>query len=265
MHRILVYERNDGEERFLSPRAQLCMLLPDLVHSNSRSTSVVCSIVRRRLHRRGSVRGPRFHRDHALSFLYILLGIPGSPGPLFRPQSGRPRDCGFRLSSASAAVPLKTRTDDRTRSPFLAIFLFNAPFPADRADRSRSRWTAGKRAGSGFRAAGGQKCGCSGLSDADSLLGEALPDHGSLSCMGLPDRRDIHGSCGCFDRRTGWHRSGTANVFVRISIFFSPRWRSSLSVGPPPIAVLANVAPASLSAPFIGLQPCEMLNGLGNG
>ena len=142
---------------------------------------------------------------------------------------------------------------------FLAIFLFNAPFPLIVLAAGLLGWIAGWRHWPAIRAGGGHGDAAQPLSDAESALGEALPAHARPN--------------GAWSLRIGsillllWIAPtlallaifGPDNLFSRIAIFFS---KAAVVTFGGAYAVLAYVAQQAVGT-FHWLRPGEMLNGLG--
>jgi chromate transporter len=261
MHRILVDEKKwIGEERFLHA-LNYCMLLPG---PEAQQLAIYIGWL---LHRTkgGVVAGvlfvvPGFIAIMALSFLYILLGHSQVIRGLF-----------FGLKTAVLAIVLQAIVRIGTRSlktrtmfgiaalAFLAIFLFNAPFPLIVLTAGMVGWIAGKRGWSGIRPGGGHGAVGAGLSDADSLLGEALPDHARPNRRWTLQTTAILLVLWVLPTAVLLATLGTANVFSRIAIFFS---KMAVVTFGGAYAVLAYVAQQAVGT-YHWLQPGEMLNGLG--
>ncbi len=261
MHRILVDEKRwIGEERFLHA-LNYCMLLPG---PEAQQLAIYIGWL---LHRTkgGLIAGalfvlPGFLAILGLSFIYVLFGRTPAVAGLF-----------FGLKAAVLAIVLQAVVRIGSRSlrtramvgiaatSFLAIFLFNTPFPIIVLLAGMLGWVAGRRGWSAIRAGGGHRGASRPLADADSALGEALPEHA---------RPNIGWSL-----RIGatvlllWVAPtaallaafGPENVFSRIAIFFS---KMAVVTFGGAYAVLAYVAQQAVGT-FHWLQPGEMLNGLG--
>jgi chromate transporter len=261
MHRILVDEKRwIGEARFLHA-LNYCMLLPG---PEAQQLAIYIGWLLHRT-RGGLVAGiffvlPGFVSILALSFIYVLFGqTPAVAGLLY----------GLKAAVLAIVLQAVVRIGSRSlRTPtmlaiaaaaFLAIFLFNIPFPLIVLSAGLIGWLAGRRGWSGIRAGGGHGAASQPLADADSALGETLPDHA---------RPDPYWSL-----RIGlvllllWIAPtvallatlGAANNFTRIALFFS---KMAVVTFGGAYAVLAYVAQQAVGT-YHWLQPGEMLNGLG--
>jgi chromate transporter len=261
MHRILVDEKRwIGEARFLHA-LNYCMLLPG---PEAQQLAIYIGWL---LHRTkgGLVAGllfvlPGFLSIMALSFAYVLCGqTPAIAGLL------------FGLKAAVLAIVLQAVVRIGTRAlrssvmlgiaaaAFLAIFLLNVPFPLIVLVAGMLGWIAGRRGWSAIRAGGGHVTAGAALSDDQSALGEALPDHArpnpgwsfrvALILFGLWVAPTI----------LLWATLGAANSFTRIAVFFS---KMAVVTFGGAYAALAYVAQQAVVS-YHWLQPGEMLNGLG--
>jgi chromate transporter len=179
MHRILVDEKRwIGEARFLHA-LNYCMLLPG---PEAQQLAIYIGWL---LHRTkgGLVAGilfvlPGFLSILALSYVYVLLGHRPEVEGLF-----------FGLKAAVLAIVLQAVVRIGSRAiksremlgiavaAFLAIFLFNTPFPLIVLVAGCVGWLAARLQWSAIRAGAEHGGVADGLADADSALGEALPDH----------------------------------------------------------------------------------------
>ena len=261
MHRILVDEKRwIGEQRFLHA-LNYCMLLP------GPEAQQLATYIGWLLHRTrgGIVAGvlfvlPGAAAIMALSWVYVLYGRLGIVSALF-----------FGLKAAVLAVVLQavvriggralTSTPARllAATAFVLLFFLQAPFPLMVLGAGLIGWWAGRRGSAAFR--GGGHGGAKGpvVADADTLLGEELPDHA----------------------RPGWAETvrtallwlalwlvpvalllawlGPDDVFSRIAIFFSTMAMVTFGGA---YAVLAYVAQQAVEN-YGWLTPPEMLDGLG--
>ncbi len=260
MHRILVEEKKwIGEARFLHA-LNFCMLLP------GPEAQQLATYIGWLLHRTrgGLVAGllfvlPGMVAIMALSLIYAAWGKVGPIESLF-----------FGLKAAVLAIVFEAvrRIGSRAlRSPamaaiaasaFIAIFLFSVPFPLIVLAAGLVGFIGGRISLTAF-ADGGHGGRADGLTDADSALGEALPDHAR------PDlRRSLLVSAVFL---LLWLAPvallaavlGRGNVFTEIGIFFS---KMAVVTFGGAYAVLAYVAQQAVDH-YRWLAPGEMLDGLG--
>jgi chromate transporter len=262
MHRILVEEKRwIGENRFLHA-LNFCMLLP------GPEAQQLCIYVGWLLHRTfgGLIAGvffvlPGLVSIMALSWLYALYGNVGVVEALF-----------FGLKAAVLAIVLEAvvrigRRALRNRAmvavaaaSFIAIFVFDIAFPIIIAAAALVGFL-GSRSGWGvFRTGGGHgSLGKLHVTDAESALGESVPDHAR---PGRGHTLRVAGICLVL-----WLAPtlallaivGPDNVFSDIAVFFSVL--SVVTFGGA-YAVLAYVAQAAVET-YGWLAPGEMLDGLG--
>jgi len=260
MHRILVEEKKwIGEARFLHA-LNFCMLLP------GPEAQQLATYIGWLLHRTcgGLVAGllfvlPGMVSIMALSLIYAAWGNVGPVASLF-----------FGLKAAVLAIVFEAvrRIGSRAlRNPamaaiaaaaFIAIFLFAVPFPLIVLGAALIGF-AGGRSGSAAFAGGGHGGAADGLADADSALGEAVPDHAR------PDLRHSLLVSAVF--LLLWlvpvallvALLGRGNVFTEIGIFFS---QMAVVTFGGAYAVLAYVAQQAVDH-YHWLAPGEMLDGLG--
>jgi chromate transporter len=190
MHRILVDEKRwIGEGRFLHA-LNFCMLLPG---PEAQQLAIYLGWL---LHRTwgGIVAGtlfvlPGFLSILALSLIYVAWGeVPLIEG-LF-----------FGLKAAVLAVVLQAVVRIGSRAlrnsatvavaatAFVAIFFLAVPFPVIVLGAGLAGYLAGRAGSSAFAGGSGHGKAGSGLADADSLLGEGVPEHargGALSLAGV--------------------------------------------------------------------------------
>jgi chromate transporter len=262
MHRILVEEKRwIGENRFLHA-LNFCMLLP------GPEAQQLCIYIGWLLHRTlgGIIAGilfvlPGLVSIMGLSWLYALYGNVGLVAALF-----------FGLKAAVLAIVLHAVVRIGSRAlrnramvalagaSFIAIFVFDVAFPVIIAAAaltgflgSRSNWEV-------FKAQGGHaSLGNLQISDAESALGEIVPEHAR---PGRGHTLRMAGICLAL-----WLAPtlallavvGPDNVFSDIAVFFS--MLSVVTFGGA-YAVLAWVAQAAVDT-FGWLGPGEMLDGLG--
>ncbi|HEX4735936.1 MAG TPA: chromate efflux transporter [Allosphingosinicella sp.] len=262
MHRILVEEKRwIGQQRFLHA-LNYCMLLP------GPEAQQLATYIGWLLHRTrgGVIAGGLFILPGvicimALSWIYALFGKVGTVDALF-----------FGLKAAVLAIVLEAvvrigRRSLRNRimialagAAFFLIYVMSVPFPAIILGAGLVGYFGGRAGVAAFEVGGGHRAGGGAMvADADTLLGEALPDHAR------PDlRRSLRVSAVCL---LLWLAPvsalllllGPGNVFSQIATFFSTM--AVVTFGGA-YAVLAYVAQQAVSS-FHWLQPGEMLDGLG--
>jgi chromate transporter len=260
MHRVLVEERGwIGDERFLHA-LNYCMLLP------GPEAQQLATYIGWLMHktRGGLIAGglfvlPGFVAIMVLSWLYAAFGHLGAVEALF-----------FGLKAAVLAIVLdavrrlggKALRNNGLRllaaGAFVAIFFFAMPFPLVVAAAALIGFVGG-RAGLATFAGGGHGGGSARLADADSLLGEGIPDHarpdlrwslkigGTLLVLWLAPVAALIALLGHGD------------VFAQIATFFSTM--AVVTFGGA-YAVLAYVAQQAVET-YGWLRPGEMLDGLG--
>src|SRR5689334_3715228 len=179
MHRILVDEKRwISESRFLHA-LNFCMLLP------GPEAQQLATYIGWLLHRTkgGLVAGllfilPGLLAIMALSWIYVLYGhLQSVAGLLF----------GLKAAVLALVFQAVVRLGRRALgnaaryalagAAFLALFLFNIPFPLIVLGAAIIGWASSALGGKAFGSAGHAGANASGLSDADSALGDALPAH----------------------------------------------------------------------------------------
>lgn len=263
MHRILVEEKRwIGEARFLHA-LNYCMLLPG---PEAQQLAVYIGWLMHRT-KGGLLAGtlfilPGFLSILALSYIYVLLGDTQLVDGLF-----------FGLKAAVLAIVVhavqrigRRALANRTMmaiaaASFLAIFLFDAPFPLIVLTAGLIGFVGGRSRAEAFSPGGGHGGNGknAGLSDADSALGEQPPAHAR------PSARWSLAISGVF--ATLWLVPvgllvgvlGFDNVFSRIAVFFS---QMAVVTFGGAYAVLAYVAQQAVET-YGWLSPGEMLDGLG--
>ncbi len=262
MHRILVEEKRwIGEQRFLYA-LNYCMLLPG---PEAQQLAIYIGWL---MHRTlgGVVAGllfvlPGFVSIMGLSVLYALFGQVGPVAALF-----------FGLKAAVLVVVIQAVLRVGRRSlrgaarllvavaAFLALFVFKAPFPvvivtaALVGAASTFLGSSAFAGGAGHAAAAGEQ-----VADADTVLGEAIPDHArpnlrwslSISTVLLVLWWAPTLALGLL---FGWD-----NVFSQIALFFS---KMAVVTFGGAYAVLAYVAQEAVQT-YGWVSAGEMLDGLG--
>jgi chromate transporter len=259
MHRILVEEKRwIGEERFLSA-LNFCTLLP------GPEAQQLATYIGWLLHKTkgGLAAGilfilPGMAAIMALSLAYVLYGqLAPVAGLLF----------GIKAAVVAIVFQAVIRIGGRAlgsmpkravaAAAFLALFLFNAPFPLIVAVAGLTGWLSARLGGTAFTAAGHGKI--SGFSDADSALGADIPAHaqlGGAKTLGT-----------AFILLLLWLAPiiilvallGPDNRFSEIGLFFG---RMAVVTFGGAYAVLAYVGQAAVEQ-YQWLTTAEMLDGLG--
>ena len=261
MHRILVEEKRwIGEERFLHA-LNFCMLLP------GPEAQQLATYIGWLLHRTkgGLVAGllfilPGLIAIMVLSWIYVLYGrLESVAGLLFGLKAAVLAlvfQAVVRLSSRALGNGLRYGL---AATAFLALFLFNTPFPLIVLAAAAIGWTASGLGSRAFTGTGHEQTQSAPYSDADSALGEELPDHA------VPNMRRLIVTAACL--LALWLapvailalRLGPDSSFATIGAFFS---KLAVVTFGGAYAVLAYVAQAAVNQ-YHWLQPTEMLDGLG--
>ena len=262
MHRILVDEKRwIGEERFLHA-LNYCMLLP------GPEAQQLATYLGWLLHRTkgGLVAGalfvlPGLITIMALSWVYVAFGNVGIIAGLF-----------FGLKAAVLAIVLEAVNRIGRRAlrnntmvaiaaaAFAAIFLFDVPFPAIILAAGIIGYV-GARAGLPAFSGGvghGPSKGAT-LADADSALGEAVPDHARPNVAWALRISGVFLALWLVPVALLLLVFGTGNVFADIAVFFS---QMAVVTFGGAYAVLAYVAQQAVQH-YGWLGPGEMLDGLG--
>jgi chromate transporter len=262
MHRILVEEKRwIGDERFLHA-LNYCMVLPG---PEAQQLAIYIGWL---LHKTkgGLIAGglfvlPGFLAIMALSWLYALFGNLGAVEALF-----------FGLKAAVLAIVVeavrriggKALRNNSMRflaaAAFVAIFFFSLPFPLIVLAAGLIGFLGGRaRLRSFSGGAGHDATGAGFVTDAQSRLGETIPDHArpnlswSLRVAGiflLLWLAPVAALLAAF---------GADNVFSQIAIFFS---KMAVVTFGGAYAVLSYVAQQGVET-YGWLAPGEMLDGLG--
>ncbi len=261
MHRVLVDEKRwIGEARFLHA-LNYCMLLP------GPEAQQLATYIGWLLHRTkgGLIAGglfvlPGLVSIMALSFVYVAFGNVGIVAGLF-----------FGLKAAVLAIVLEAvnrigRRALRNRTAvaiaaaaFAAIFLFDVPFPAIVLGAGLLGWLGARSGSAAFSGSGGHGPAKGDiLADADSALGEGVPEHA---------RPNVSWSLRISAAFLALWLVPVAlllvlapnSVFADIGVFFS---QMAVVTFGGAYAVLAYVAQQAVEH-YGWLAPGEMLNGLG--
>ena len=262
MHRIIVDEKRwIGEARFLHALSY-CTLLPG---PEAQQLAIYIGWLMHRT-RGGIVAGglfvlPGILAIMALSYLYAGWGQVGAVAALF-----------FGLKSAVLAVVLQAvvRVGSRAlrnramlgiaATAFIGIFLLAVPFPLIILAAELLGWL-GTRAGFPlFQVGGGHGSGKDkGLAEADSLLGEQMPEHARVTVAGARRAAAVWLVLWLVPVAALLLTLGMDNTFSRIALFFSEM--AVVTFGGA-YAVLAYVAQQAVEH-YHWLRPGEMLDGLG--
>ncbi|MDK2768000.1 MAG: chromate efflux transporter [Sphingomonas sp.] len=262
MHRILVEEKRwIGEQRFLHA-LNYCMLLP------GPEAQQLATYIGWLMHRAkgGIVAGVLFVLPGAvsimaLSWIYVLYGRLGIVSALF-----------FGLKSAVLAVVLEAvmRIGSRAlrsnaarllaSAAFVLIFFFGVPFPAIVLSAGLIGWWAGRAGHPAFRGGGGHGSGKGPIvNDADTLLGEELPEHARPNWRETLRTTLLWLALWLVPVVALLIGLGPDHVFSRIATFFSTMAMVTFGGA---YAVLAYVAQQAVEN-YQWLAPAEMLDGLG--
>ena len=262
MHRIIVDEKKwIGEHRFLHA-LNYCMLLPG---PEAQQLAVYIGWL---LHRTkgGLAAGmlfvlPGFMSILALSYVYAAFGDLAAIEGLF-----------FGLKAGVLAVVLQAVVRIGTRAlknpvmvaiaaaAFIALFLFRVPFPIVIVAAGLVGFVGGKLGSPMFKVGGGHG-GAKGkvLADADSILGEATPEHARPNLGWSLKISGVLLALWLLPVAALLVFVGPDNVFSQIAVFFS---QMAVVTFGGAYAVLAYVAQEAVQN-FGWLQPGEMLDGLG--
>ena len=261
MHRIIVEEKRwIGEARFLHALS-FCTLLPG---PEAQQLAIYIGWL---MHRTpgGIMAGglfvlPGLLAIMALSVIYAGWGHAGAVAALF-----------FGLKAAVLAVVLQAVVRVGSRAlrnramlgiaavAFVGIFLLGLPFPLIILAAALTGWL-GTRAGSRLFEVGGHvHGGAKGLAEADSLLGEDLPEHARAGVAGARRAAAVWLVLWLAPVLALLATLGGADTFSRIAVFFSEM--AVVTFGGA-YAVLAYVAQQAVEH-YGWLRPGEMLDGLG--
>ncbi len=261
MHRILVEEKRwVSESRFLHA-LNYCMLLP------GPEAQQLATYIGWLMHRtRGGILAgglfvlPGAIAIMALSWIYALLGHLGIVAALF-----------FGLKAAVLAIVVQAvvRVGKRAlknrilqaiaAAAFVAIFLFDVPFPLIVLTAGIVGWLGARAGRSEFALGGGHGDTRAAGDGNDSLLGEDLPEHASPSVGRSLLVAAIWLAVWLVPVAALVLLFGNDDVFAQIAVFFS---QMAVVTFGGAYAVLAYVAQEAVQH-YHWLQPGEMLDGLG--
>ncbi len=260
MHRILVDEKKwVGEARFLHA-LNFCMLLPG---PEAQQLAIYIGWLMHKA-KGGLVAGILFVIPGAvaimgLSIIYALFGTTGPVAALFFGLKAAVLAIVFEAVKRIGGRALKSRASKMVAvAAFIALFIFNVPFPFIVIGAGLMGWIAAKLGSKGF-SGGGHGGSDAGLRDEESALGEGIPDHARVNgwaALRLPVFLLIL-----------WLTPtilllmtlGPENRFTEVATFFS---RMAVVTFGGAYAVLAYVGQAAVD--YYGwLSATEMLDGLG--
>ncbi|ARM89057.1 chromate transporter protein [Rhizobium sp. CIAT894] len=262
MHRIIVDEKRwIGEHRFLHA-LNYCMLLPG---PEAQQLAVYIGWL---MHRTlgGLVAGilfvlPGFLSILVLSYIYAAYGSVGIVAGLF-----------FGLKAAVLAVVVQAviRIGGRAlrnrvmlaiaAAAFVAIFFFRVPFPLIVLAAAIAGFLGGRFGLEAFSPGGGHKAASSAvLSDADSALGEGIPDHARPNLAWSLRISAALLALWLVPVAALYAFFGPGDVFSQIGLFFS---KMAVVTFGGAYAALAYVAQEAVQR-FGWLKAGEMLDGLG--
>jgi chromate transporter len=262
MHRIVVEEKKwIGETRFLHA-LNYCMLLPG---PEAQQLAVYIGWL---LHKTkgGLVAGtlfvlPGFICIMALSWIYAAYGNVGIVQALF-----------FGLKAAVLAIVLEAvvRIGKRAlknnimlalaAAAFIAIFFFGVPFPIIIFAAGVIGYLGGRARHPAFNVGGGYGSASKNtLADADSALGEHIPEHARPSAAWSLKIAAVFLALWLVPLLVLLMWLGSGNVFSQIGVFFS---KMAVVTFGGAYAVLAYVAQEAVQT-FGWVKPGEMLDGLG--
>jgi len=262
MHRIIVEEKRwIGEARFLHALSY-CTLLPG---PEAQQLAIYIGWLMHRT-RGGIMAGglfvlPGVFAIMALSIIYAGWGQVGAVVALF-----------FGLKAAVLAVVLQAvvrvgskALRNRTMvgiaaAAFIAIFFLGVPFPVIVLAAGLVGYFGARSGSTLFQVGGGHgQGGTRELAEADSLLGEELPEHARAGIAGARRAAAVWLVLWLLPVLALLATLGHANTFSRIAVFFSEM--AVVTFGGA-YAVLAYVAQQAVEH-YGWLRPGEMLDGLG--
>jgi chromate transporter len=262
MHRVLVEEKRwIGEHRFLHA-LNYCMLLP------GPEAQQLATYIGWLMHRTrgGIIAGglfilPGMVSIMALSWIYVIYGQLGIVSALF-----------FGLKAAVLAIVLQAvvRIGGRAlrnivmlamaAAAFLLIFFARIPFPVIVLAAGLIGYFGGRAGLAVFRVGGGHGApGGTIVADAETLLGEELPAHATVSPRQAVRTAAVWLALWLIPVGILILWLGPDDVFSQIATFFSTMAMVTFGGA---YAVLAYVAQEAVQS-YHWLQPGEMLDGLG--
>jgi chromate transporter len=259
MHRILVDEKKwIGESRFLHALSY-CMLLP------GPEAQQLATYIGWLMHRwPGAILGgglfivPGVIAIMALSYIYAVFGHVPAIAALF-----------FGLKAAVLAIVLQAvhRVGSRAlksrsmlaiaAAGFVGIFFFAVPFPLIIITAGLIGYMAARAGSTAFKV-GGHASAAQGLADADSVLGESLPEHARPSLARVLRVAALWLSLWLVPV-IALQIFAPDGVFSDIGLFFS---KMAIVTFGGAYAVLAYMAQQAVET-YHWLRPGEMLDGLG--
>ncbi|GGG21707.1 chromate transporter [Rhizobium wenxiniae] len=261
MQRIIVEEKRwIGEERFLHA-LNYCTLLPG---PEAQQLAIYIGWLLHKT-RGGLVAGTLFVLPGAvaimaLSWIYAIFGNVGPVQALF-----------FGLKAAVLAIvlgavlrigrrSLKNNVMSGLAAAFVALAFFRAPFPLVVVIAGLIGFVGGKAGWRAFSGGGGHgKFSGKLVADADSLLGEGVPEHSRPNAVWLLKVAAIGAVAWLGPIALLFVFLGQHSVFSDISVFFS---KMAMVTFGGAYAVLSYVAQEAVNH-YGWLKPGEMLDGLG--
>jgi chromate transporter len=261
MHRILVEEKRwISEQRFLHA-LNYCMLLP------GPEAQQLATYIGWLMHRTlgGLIAGgffviPGVISIMVLSYIYAAYGNVPIVVSMF---------VGLKAAVLAIVVEAVIRIGKRAlknnvmialaAAAFVAIFFFNVPFPFIILAAAIIGFTGEQMGSTAFQAGGGHGPGGKGITDAESALGDAMPDHVHPTLARSLRTAAIWLAIWLVPVFALIITLGIDNVFSQIGIFFS---KMAVVTFGGAYAVLAYVAQQAVEH-YHWLRPGEMLDGLG--
>ncbi len=261
MHRIVVEEKKwVGEQRFLQA-LNYCTLLP------GPEAQQLATYLGWLMHRTagGLLAGtlfvlPGMVAIMALSWVYVLLGKVTLVQGLF-----------FGLKAAVLVIVIEAviRVGRRALrnnamrllavASFVAIFFYGVPFPLIVVAAGLIGFVATKAGSTAFQAGGHGAGNRAALGDADSLLGEATPEHAKPNLAWTISIGSIFLALWLIPVALLWFLRGPDDIFTQIAVFFS---KMAVVTFGGAYAVLAYVAQQAVEN-YGWVTAGEMLDGLG--
>lgn len=261
MHRIVVEEKKwVGEQRFLQA-LNYCTLLP------GPEAQQLATYLGWLMHRTagGLLAGtlfvlPGMVAIMALSWVYVLLGKVTLVQGLF-----------FGLKAAVLVIVIEAviRVGRRALrnnamrllavAAFIAIFFYGVPFPVIVVAAGLIGFAATRLGSTAFQAGGHGAGNRPALGDADSLLGEATPEHAKPNLAWTVSIAAIFLALWLVPVALLWFLRGPDDIFTQIAVFFS---KMAVVTFGGAYAVLAYVAQQAVDH-YGWVTAGEMLDGLG--